>query len=733
MGRGYLEVVVTAASGSLPIAQAEVIISKNGTILHRLITDESGLTEAVPLDAPAKELTLDIDFMGVPYSVCDVKVAAPAFTTTIVHDVEIFDTLTSILPVNMLPDMGHDEVNEIFTPPNKQVDPPEETFMEWSNAGPRGRLLSEVIIPEFITVHLGRPDRDARNVRVPFPYYIKNVCSHEIFATWPQASLEANIYCQISLALNRIFTEWYRVRGHNFDITNSTQFDQMFVDGGQIFSNIDRLVDQIFNRFIRREGHLEPFFAEYCDGRRVQCPGLWQWGTVTLAQQGLNPLQILRHYYPRDVTIVETNNIGGVTESFPGFSLTEGMSGPAVRRVQEWLNRIRVNFPAIPPITNVSGVFGPQTAAAVRAFQSIRELGVMTPNGIVDRNTWNRISRTFSAVGRLGELTSEGIVIGVSRTPPTTVIREGARGRDVQIAQYMLNFIAEFYPELTPVLRNSTFTRDMTETVRAFQRLFGLNPDGIIGPITWRQLYTVYWRIRDNITLPEEPGTQPPTPPPPPPPPPPPGIPPYPGQLIRVGSRGADVERIQRCLNTVGVRYPDIPRLNVDGAFGPITQNSVMVFQRLFGLNPDGIVGPMTWAALMPECYGRPMPPYPGFLIRRGSTGDPVRQIQSCLNQINSAGLGTDGIFGPLTETAVINYQRANGLTPDGIVGPITWDNIMRRCGFSAQGRMYVWPGDGTEMGWHDPDCDCVAPVNARSNATADSMLKLMMLGRISR
>jgi len=299
-----------------------------------------------------------------------------------------------------------------------------------------------------------------------------------------------------------------------------TQFDQMFVEGGQIFANIDALVDQIFNRFIQRQGHVEPFFAEYCDGRRVTCPGLWQWGTVTLAQQGRDALQILRHYYPNDVQIVETDNIGWVQESFPGYALREGMSGPAVCTIQNWLNRICVNFPIIPAINPVTCVYGPQTAAAVRAFQSIRELGNMTPNGIVDRNTWLRMSFTYSAVKRLGELTSEGIIQGIGRTPPTDIIREGARGRLVQQAQYMMNFIAQFYPNIPTVIQNGSFTRDFTTAVREFQRAFGLNPDGVIGPLTWRMLYSVYWRIRDTVNIPGEPSP-PPLPPPPPPPPPP--------------------------------------------------------------------------------------------------------------------------------------------------------------------------------------------------------------------
>ena len=198
------------------------------------------------------------------------------------------------------------------------------------------------------------------------------------------------------------------------------------------------------------------------------------------------------------------------------------------------------------------------------------------------------MSQIYSAVKRLGELTSEGIIIGIGRTPPTEIISEGARGRLVQQAQYLLNFISEFYPTIPAVLQNSQYTREMTNAVREFQRRFGLTPEsGVIGPLTWRELYAVYWNIRDNIALPPDGGTVvPPIPPPPPS-----GIPPYPGQLIRVGSRGENVQRIQRCLNSVRVRFPSIGHLNVDGIFGPLTESSVREFQRLFGLNPDGIVG----------------------------------------------------------------------------------------------------------------------------------------------
>jgi len=689
MGTGFLQVVTNTAYGALPVPNAKITIFNGDNILYELVTDENGTTETVPLEAPALELTLDPNYNGIPYSVCDVKAEAEGFATAIIHGVEILDTETSVLPIDMMPLLEEGQVSDYYTPPHNLVAPSEQRYIEGPPPGFTPSVLSEVIIPEFITVHLGRPDNpNARNVRVPFVYYIKNCASHEIFSTWPPASLEANIYCIISFTLNRIFTEWYRVRGHRFDITNSTQFDQMFVENGQIFRSIDEMVDRIFNRFIRREGFIEPFFAEYCDGRRVHCPGLWQWSTVTLAQQGLNALQILRRFYPNDVQIVETDNIGGVEESFPGFTLRPGMSDPSIRTLQAWLNRIRVNFPTIPAVT-VSGVYGPQTEAAVRAFQSISSLSSVTPNGIVDRTTWLNISRAYSAVKRLGELTSEGIVAGIGRTPPTDIIRQGARGTLVGRAQYILNFISEFYHGVPTVVQDFNFGPNLAAAVREFQRLFGLNPDGVIGPLTWRMLYSVYWRIRDNVNLPDG-GGEPIVPPlPPGPPPTPGGIPPYPGQLIRVGSRGDDVQRIQRCLNSV-----NNAGLTADGIFGPLTQNAVMNFQRSKGLNPDGIVGPLTWGALTSACYGgsQTMPVYPGFLIREGARGDYVQQIQTCLNRVNNAGLTTDGVFGPLTRAAVVNYQRANGLATDGVVGPITWNHLRGRCGSATVASRVAMP-----------------------------------------
>ncbi len=229
-------------------------------------------------------------------------------------------------------------------------------------------------IPENIVVHLGRPNQDAQNVTVPFPEYIKNVASSEIYPTWPENAIRANIYAIITFALNRIYTEWYRSRGYDFDITNSTQYDQAFQYGRDIFENISEIVDEIFNNYVRKQGSVAPYFTQFCNGTTVTCDGLSQWGTVELANQGLTPLEILQYYYGDDIEIVQNAPIRSGIESYPGTPLEVGDAGNEIKTIQVQLNRISNNYPAIPKINPSNGIFGEQTAAAVRTFQGIFNL-----------------------------------------------------------------------------------------------------------------------------------------------------------------------------------------------------------------------------------------------------------------------------------------------------------------------------------------------------------------------
>lgn len=586
MGYGHLIVQVDTGDEALPVHGATVLIKDGGgNVLHKLITSESGRTESIKLYAPDKYHTLDPNDAGPFYSVYDVEVRFDGkFKTRIIHDVEIFDSEETILPVHLHPlaGDGKDDIEEITIP--------KPDILNKSQAKEAQRevipyIPRDVIIPEFITVKLGRPDSSARTVRVRFPEYIKNVASSEIFPTWPEAALEANILAQISFALNRVFTEWYRSRGYNFDITNSTAVDQAYVDGRNIFGNISKIVDNMFTSFARRQGRLEPFFAQYCNGTTVTCSGLSQWGTVPLANRGMTPIQILRNYYPDDIQIVTSDNIQNVAESYPGTPLREGSSGESVRMLQQYLNRIRVNYPLIPQITNLNGQFDATTKRAVETFQGIFNL---TKDGVVGRGTWYRIIQLYVAVTRLAAMDSEGKWIGLGAIPPTATIREGNRGSNVTKLQFLLNYISEFYESIEPVIQDSSFRKSTTDAVRAFQRQFGLNVDGIVGPNTWKKLYSVYESISKNApTPPSSGGTN--------------VNEPYPGALVRLGSTGNSVRIVQEALNAVGSVRPSISRVSVDGIFGPLTQNAVREFQRIFGLQADGIVGPITWDRLIKE------------------------------------------------------------------------------------------------------------------------------------
>ena len=373
-----------------------------------------------------------------------------------------------------------------------------------------------VLIPTYITIRLGTPSNNAaRNVRVPFVEYVANVASSEIFATWPIASLEANIHAITTFALNRVFTEWYPSRGFNFNITNSTQFDQFFVYGRNIFQNLLEISARIFNQYVHRIGLANPMFTTYrANACGANC--LSQWGTVTLANQGQNALQILRHFYGSDVTITTSNNVQDIRSPYPGTPMRLGDESRYVQLMQQHLNRIRQNFPAIPLIANENGVFGTDTQAAVREFQRINGLN---PDGVIGPATWNRITQVWVGVTRLADINSEGVRIGIGLTPPNVVLRSGSNNNNVRQLQWLLNYIGQYYPVIPGDLTvDGRFGPRTENSVREFQRNFGLTPDGVVGPATWNKLYEVFRRIQvtspDPAPIPVPP--QPPTPTPPP-------------------------------------------------------------------------------------------------------------------------------------------------------------------------------------------------------------------------
>ena len=296
--------------------------------------------------------------------------------------------------------------------------------------------LVEPYIPEYITVHLGPPDSNAQNVTLTFPDYIKNVASSEIYPTWDESAIRANIYAQISFALNRVYLEYYRSRGYNFNITNSTAYDQSFENGRNIFENISEIVDEIFTSYIRRQGFIEPLAAKYCNGTTVTCEGLSQWGSEELARDGLVPFEILEYYYGDDIELMTNTPIQGIRYSYPGYPIRKGDRGNPVIIIQTILNRVSQDYPLIPKLYPVDGIFGDQTETSVKKFQSIFNL---TPDGIVGEATWNKLVLLYVGITDLAELQSEGIkIFGQSLEYPDS-IQEGDRGEKVTILQYFLD------------------------------------------------------------------------------------------------------------------------------------------------------------------------------------------------------------------------------------------------------------------------------------------------------
>ena len=462
-------------------------------------------------------------------------------------------------------------------------------------------LTGTPFIPETITVHLGFPDSNAPDVVVDFASYVKNVASSEIYPTWNVSALRANIYAIVSFALNRIYTEWYRSRGYDFDITSTTQFDQKFINGREYFENISYLVDELFNDYVRRKDRVEPLFTAFCNGTTTTCDGLSQWGSQYLAERGYNSLEILKYYYGDDIEIVQNAPVRSAMQSYPGIELKNGSFGNDVKYVQVWLNRISRNFPAIPKIPAADGVFDTATEAAVRKFQQVFGLEV---TGVVNAATWYKITYIFTSVKRLAELDSEGVRFEEISPQFREELSIGMQSIEVSMLQYYLAVIGAYYEAVMPVEITGYFGEQTERSVKSFQRVFGLPQTGVVDRATRNDIFRAYQGIVESV-------------------------PPqytyvalYPNTVLREGASGEFVKIIQQYLTYINRSYPNIPAVSDTGYFGPLTRQSVTAFQRQFGIDPSGIVGAVTWdriAGVYSDLrYGFDKRPYqnPGYTIK---------------------------------------------------------------------------------------------------------------------
>ncbi len=435
-------------------------------------------------------------------------------------------------------------------------------------------------IPTNIVVHLGAPDAAARNISVPFTTYIKNVASNEIYPTWPDAAIEANVLAIISFALNRIYNEWYPSRGYSFNITSLPRYDQTFLEDKEYFDVISKKVDQVFNNYIYREGQVQPLFAIYCDGRVTTCDGLSQWGSVDLAKKGKTPLEILKKYYGSDIMIFKDAPVGEITGTYPGYVLELGEAGDQVKIIQSELNRISNNYPAIPKINKVNGYFGVDTEDAVKKFQEVFNLNV---TGKVDYSTWYKIKNIYNAVKRLNDLYSEGITEGESIVTFASKLSYGDTGLIVKGLHYYLNVIAFFDQELPMLEVNGVYNDNTKAMVMNFQKKYFLPVTGEVDASTWTKIREVYFNTLNNIpgeyVMYRDEF--------------------YPGRVMSIGMSGSDIRRLQNYLYQICEKYKNIPGVRVSGVFDDLTERSVITLQKRFDIEESGVVGPTFWSDMV--------------------------------------------------------------------------------------------------------------------------------------
>ena len=432
------------------------------------------------------------------------------------------------------------------------------------------------IVPNTITVHLGEPDQAARDVTVPFVDYISNVASSEIYPTWPRAAILANMYAIISFAMNRVYNEWYRSKGYNFDITSSPLYDQTYVDGRSTYEIIDDIAGEIFDNYVVKGDQIQPYFTRYCDGRVTMCDGLSQWGSVTLANQGKSALQILKNYYGNDISIKYNAPVGDLVLGFPGYDIGIGYAGNPVLAIQRDLRRIRQNYPAIPDITTTLGIYEQETQDAVKKFQEIFGLPV---TGIVDKATWYKIKYVYTSVKKLSDLYSEGLSEEEATFLYTDRLDYGDTGIEVEYIHYFLDAIAFLDKDIPRLPTNSIYNNNTITMVKAFQEKYKLPVTGVFTYSDWTVLKNVYRDILKSFPKEYQDYVS--------------EL--YPDYFLVRGMTGNDVRRFQKFLLAICKYDKSIPGVRVNGVFDELTENSVFKLQEDYGFDVNGVVGPLLW------------------------------------------------------------------------------------------------------------------------------------------
>ncbi len=682
METGYIKISTTAANNASPVANAVVKIMRyEGAALvfeTEITTDFDGFACPVEVEAPDRVLSLSQTNTEMPYATYNIYAKADGFVDVSIKGIQVFSGETTLQNISFI--ALTDEVNYTGENVTEFVIPPHVLYAGDGGSGfspitlcPIARILEEPIIPNKIVVHLGSPSSSASNVTVNFKDYVKNVASYEIYPTWPKEALRANIYAQISIVLNRVYTEWYLSKGYSFIITDSPSYDQKFNYGASVYESVSVIADEIFDTYIRQIGFEEPLFAEYCDGNLVDCRGMKQWGSKDLAEKGYSAMEILKYYYGNDIELNESL-FEDIENSYPGTALRVGSTGEDVKIIQRQLNRIAQDYPFFGTVT-VDGIFGTSTETVVKRFQDQFNL---VSDGIVGKSTWYEISYIYVAVKKLAQLTSEGEK--PSGTPSVegsyggTPLRVGSSGEKVAEMQFYLAEIAEFNNAIPSIEADGIFGAATENAVEAFQAEYGLSVDGVVGPTTWEKIYEIYRSIEEDLLPPEtdEPST-------------------YPGTALRVGSLGVEVKKCQFWLTIASYNYSCIPSVKADGEFGSGTESAVRAFQRYFNLNVDGVIGPVTWDKLyevfiavsndLTPPNNRPGT-YPGTALRQGDTGIAVKEFQFYLFIMSAyytefwGPIEYDGIFGSATEQVVRVFQKVFSLDVDGVVGVNTWNAI---------------------------------------------------------